>query len=538
MRYKCAQMATLSKTRVNSSISAYTGTWDSDAVIHLLRRVHFGPTKENIDYFANKTMTESIDEILDVDYNPPAPPINNYNDNNPDPNVNAGETWVNDYNSQLNRVRRKSFKSWWVGQIINHDRTIREKMVLFWHNHFATETVVYSWGNFAYQHNQLLRSSCLKNFKTLVKDITLDPAMLIYLNGERNSKTAPDENYSRELQELFTLGKGPDSKYTESDVIAGAKVLTGWRIDKTNGSVYFQTNRHDTTDKQFSSFYNNHTITGRSGQDGAAELDDMLAMIFAQNEVAKHIVRKFYRWFVYYEIDEITEANVITPLADIFRNSGYEIKPVLKALFSSEHFFDVANRGAIIKSPADFSFGLTRTFDMPIPGENDYVTRYSAWDRLAWTSSFAQQNIGDPPSVSGWPAYYQIPLYHEIWINSDTISSRNKISDVFAANGYGIGTERLKIDPIHFAKKFSNPSDPNLLINDFLTILHTLDVDQSQREYMKSVLLSGQLNDDYWTQAWHAHINDPSNNTKANIVSSRLAALIKYLMNLSEFQLS
>ena len=531
-------MAVLSKAHTNSGISTYLGPWDKSAVIHLLRRVHFGVTKENIDYFSSLTQEEAITEVLNIDYNAPSPPINNYNNNNPDPNVNPGETWVNDYNSSLNGIRRRSFKSWWVGQIVNHDRTIREKMVLFWHNHFSTQSAVYGWANYGYQNNQLLRSNCLKNFKSLVKDITLDPAMLIYLNGERNSKSAPDENYSRELQELFTLGKGPESKYTESDVIAGAKLLTGWRISRTTGIVYFESSRHDTSDKVFSSYYNNHTVSGKTGQEGTTELDDMLNMIFAQNEVANHIVRKLYRWFVYYEIDENTERNVITPLANIFRNSGYEIKPVLEALFCSEHFFDTANRGAIIKSPADLTIGITRTFDIPMPGADDYVDQYTAWNRLLSITALTQQDIGDPPSVSGWPAYYQIPQFHELWINSDTILNRNKISDVLAANGYSAGSTRLKIDPLHFAKKLDNASDPNLLINELIEMMHTLDVDQNQREFMKSILLSGQVNDDYWTQAWNEYLNDQNNTTKANIVSSRLSSLYKYLMNLSEFQLS
>ena len=531
-------MAVLSTTRTNSGISTYSGPWDKSAVIHLLRRVHFGVTKENIDYFVNLTQAEAINEVLDIDYSIPSPPINNYNDNNPDPNVNPGESWVNDYNGQLNNIRRRSFKSWWVGQIVNHDLTIREKMVLFWHNHFSTQSAVYGWANFGYQNNQLLRSNCLKNFKSLVKDVTLDPAMLVFLNGERNSKTAPDENYSRELQELFTLGKGPESQYTEADVIAGAKVLTGWRINRTTGDVYFQSTRHDTSDKEFSAYYNNYTVTGQSGQAGINELDDMLNMIFAQNEVANHIVRKLYRWFVYYEIDENTESNVIIPLANIFRNSGYEIKPVLEALFNSEHFFDTANRGALIKSPTDFLLGLTRTFGIPIPESIDYVNQYAFWNRLQSSTALMQQELADPPSVSGWPAYYQIPQFHELWINSDTISNRNKVSDTLAVNGYRIGTTRLKIDPLHFTKKFNTASDPNLLINDFLEIMHTIDVDQNQREHMKSILLSGQLNDDYWTEAWNAYIGDPDNTTKANIISSRLSALFKYLMNLSEFQLS
>jgi len=532
-------MATMAKARTHSGITPYSGTWDTAAVLHLLRRVHFGVVKEDISYFENMTMEQAVDNILTIDYTPPAPPINNYNDSAVDPNVPAGSTWINDYNGLLNNQRMRSFKAWWSGQIINHDRSIREQMVLFWHNHFSTQADVYNWANFGYQNNATLRKDCLKNFKTLVKDMTLDPAMLIFLNGERNTKTAPDENYSRELQELFTLGKGPDSKYTEDDVIAGAKVLTGWRLNKQEGLLYFQENRHDTEDKQFSSFYNNTVITGKTGPTGGEqEIDEMLAMIFAQNEVAKHIVRKLYRWFVYYDIDSATESNVITPLADIFRNGDYEIKPVLNALFKSEHFYDIANRGALIKNPASFTHGIFRTFELNIPASTDFVNQYTAWGRVGSFSAFLQQELGDPPSVAGWPAYYQIPQYHELWINSDTLPKRNQITDVLTTYGYNYGTYSFKIDAPNFAEKFDSVANPSQFIDDLLELLHTLPATAEQKAYMKTILLSGQLEDHYWSDAWNAYIADKTNESKKAVVEKRIAFLLKYLMNLGEYQLS
>jgi uncharacterized protein (DUF1800 family) len=531
-------MSTSKTTRTTSGIAAFSGSWDTSAILHLLKRVHFGVTKEDLDYFKNLTMAQAVSEILTINYTPPSPPINNYNDTAPDSMVPAGSTWINDYNGLLNGQRLGSYKMWWAGQIINQDRTIREKMVVFWHNHFATQTEVVSWANLAYKHNALLRNDCLKNFRALTKDVTLDPAMLIYLNGEKNTKAAPDENYSRELQELFTLGKGPNSQYTEQDVIAGARVLTGWRIDKTVGTTYFQENRHDTADKQFSSFYNNTVITGKSGASGATEVDDLLDMIFTKNEVSMYLVRKLYRFFVYYDIDETTETNVIAPLAAIFKANNYEIKPVLEALFQSEHFFDVANRGAIIKSPADFTYGVCRTFDIQLLDNSQYVDLYRQWFLLAYSCGLMQQDLGDPPSVSGWPAYYQIPQYHELWINSDTLPNRNKVTDVLAVSGHGSGNYRIKIDAAHFTKKFSSASDPTSLIDDVLALFHTLPVEQAQKDYMKTILLAGQINDSYWTTAWNDYKANPNDNTKYNVVNTRLSLLYKYMMNLSEFQLS
>jgi uncharacterized protein (DUF1800 family) len=337
---------------------------------------------------------------------------------------------------------------------------------------------------------------------------------------------------------LFTLGKGEDSKYTEGDVIEAAKVLTGWTISRTTLKTVFMANRHETGDKQFSSFYNNTVIKGKSGSDGANELDELLDMIFDQNEVAKFICRKLYRWFIYYEIDEAAEENFIKPLADVFRNSGYDIKTVMAAMLKSEHFFDQVNRGCLIKSPIDYSVGMMRNFDVQFPDSSDYQGQYNMWQLIYYAAAIQQQDIGDPPSVAGWPAYYQIPMFHEIWINSDTLPNRNKISDFMVISGYTVRDNQIIINPLDYAKSMSNPSDPNDLIDDMLFHLHTIEVSDNQKLYMKSLLLSGQSQDYYWTDAWNNHISDPDDTSKATIVYTRLQLLVKYLMNLSEFQLS
>ncbi|MFY0643768.1 MAG: DUF1800 domain-containing protein [Bacteroidia bacterium] len=543
-------MAVTKKARTNSGVTPYSGSFGNAEILHLLKRCTFGASKDDLDFFSGKTMNQVVDAVLNIDYTPPTPPLNNYNTpTSIDPNVPAGQTWVNDYNGTFNGQRQSSFKRWWVGQMINQDRTIREKLVLFWHNHFATELNVYAWANMAYTQNAMLRANCMKNFKDLVKNITIDPAMLIFLNGERNTKTAPDENYSRELQELFTLGKGPDSQYTEDDVIEGARVLTGWRVNRTNGTSYFDPARHDEGNKTFSSFYNDFTITGKTGTNGADEFNDMIAMIFNEFEVAKFIARKFYRWFVYYEIDANTETDVITPLANTFRNANYDIKPMLEQLFKSEHFFDVANRGALIKSPMDFMVGLMRQFEISSnntyigpsdPGNNVFPTssnipeQYYMWYLIQYFGAIQQQNIGDPPGVAGWSAYYQVPQFHELWINSDTLPNRNKVSDYIAAVGYTYNGFRMKIDSAKLADKFSNVANPTLFIQDLIDFFFTLDVNQDQKDYMKSILLAGQVQDFYWTNDWNAY----KAGTPGNTAETKLTLLFKYFMNLSEYQLS
>lgn len=485
-------------------------------------------------------MSDSVDELLNVSSTPPDPPVNNYNSSRlTDPDIALGDTWVNGPdNSGLYGVRMLSLKAWWVGLMINQSRSVLEQMTLFWHNHFSTETNVYRDPIYGYKHVAMLRANALGNFKSFVKSVTLDPAMLDYLNGQKNSKNAPDENYGRELQELFTLGKGPDSKYTEDDVKQAARVLTGYRINRTNYTSFFQANQHDTGNKTFSSFYGNHTITGKSGTDGATELDDLLDMIFNEEEVSKFLCRKLYRWFVYYDIDAGVEDDVISPLAAIFRTNNYDIKPVLEALFKSEHFFDVANRGCLIKSPINSTVGMLRQCDVAIPDSSKVVQQYYFWQIAQQVSAAQQQDVGDPPNVSGWPAYYQVPQFHEIWINTDTLPKRNQITDIMVFAGVSRDGEKMVIDTTHVAEMTSKPEDPNKLIQDLLDNFYTLDVSSDQKTYMKSLLLSGQSNDSYWTNAWNTYQGDKTNALNKTIVENRLKGLLKYIMNLGEFQLS
>jgi uncharacterized protein (DUF1800 family) len=241
-------------------------------------------------------------------------------------------------------------------------------------------------------------------------------------NGYLNIASAPDENYSRELLELFTIGKGPGSQYTENDVKEAAKALTGWQINGTTYTSFFNSNRHSAANKTFSSFFNNRVITGRTGTTaGQLELNDLLTMIFNTQECAKFIVRKFYRFFVYYVIDAATEANVITPLADIFRTNNYEIKPVLSTLLKSEHFFDKWNQGCFIKAPADHVIGAVREMNAQFPplttGIRSMVCDFFIQPWLIQVKTCMTRQM--------FPGFQLLPgLCFEIWINADSLPKK------------------------------------------------------------------------------------------------------------------
>lgn len=512
--------------------------WSKDTLNHLLKRTRIGVTNEELQYFDGKSMEEVVDELLTE--TTLSIPVNDYAVETVfDPDVPLGEPITNPpYNNPIEGQRIQSLKSWVIKHLVQDEKSIHPMMWLFWHNHLVIEM----WGVFrtSYNYNYLkmLHDLSLGNFKEMIKRITTEPSMLIYLNGHYNVKDAPDENYARELQELFCIGKGPNSKYTEGDVQAAAKVLTGWKVQWDQNESIFNPNHHDTSDKQFSDFYDNKVIEGKSGQDGALETDELIDMLFDNDETAMFICRKLYTFFVYAEIDDWAEENVIQPLATTFRDNNYEIKPVLQQLLTSEHFYDEINRGTIIKSPVDILIGFWRSahasYEAP---PEDFVERAFIHRNMLWSMANWGQEIGDPPNVAGWPAYYQVPGFDKSWVTTNTITRRISYTDVFVWWGFWSQFVVAKFDKLGFAQTLTNPADPNDLIVEMIDLFLGIGLEDSVKTNLKSILLSGQAEDYYWTNAWNSYIADPDNQELKTIVETRLTYFFITFFQLAEFQL-
>jgi uncharacterized protein (DUF1800 family) len=533
-----------------TGIQPFTGTFDTAQLIHLLKRTMFGAAPADIAFFKGNTVADVVNYLLRPNEALPDPPLKEYVSTGalvPDDNIATGTTWVNDPNTDgtITSRRKGSLKKWWTGLMIKQNSSIRERMTLFWHNHFATEFADIGDSQFLYKHHALLRANALGNFKTLVREISTDPAMLVYLNGNASTGTSPNENYARELQELFTLGKENNPNYTEADVKAAARALTGWQTSSATISSLFTLSRHDKTAKVFSGFFNTTIPANAAATSGVDDLNALLEMIFKKKEeVSRFIVKKIYRFFCYYDIDQAIETNVILPLAKIFVDSNWEIQPVLSALFKSEHFYDENLRGSLIKSPVEMTIGMIREFNMSFPEvtETTYGNAYALFEYIRGLTAPMGQSIGDPRDVAGWPAYYQTPQFHEIWLNADTLPKRNRFTDLFVANGYTLSGNAytIKIDVIGFTRNLSSPGNPNQLLIDAFDILLQVPVSESVRNAIKKqILLSGQITDSYWTDAWNAYLANPvTTGTPYKTVESRLKTLYKYLMNLPEYQLS
>jgi hypothetical protein len=251
-----------------SGLNPYGGPWGQTQIVHTLKRLMFGAKQEDILYMATLPFDKAIKKLLSATPTP-APPVNDYNfyddfqkKDYVDKFVPWGETWINaKQDGEIEYFRNVSMKGWWLRNLMHQNTSIHEKLILFWHNHIPIQMVsgVYN-ACFSYKYLDTIRTHSLGNFKAMVKALTIDPAMLYYLNGTYNDANSPDENYARELQELFCIGKGPNSKYTEDDVKAAARVLTGWKADYIYPTTYFSVFAHDKNDKQFSEFYGNKVI--------------------------------------------------------------------------------------------------------------------------------------------------------------------------------------------------------------------------------------------------------------------------------------
>jgi uncharacterized protein (DUF1800 family) len=549
-------------TNITSGLAPYTGAWTTREALHLLRRTGFGFKKTDVDTLLNLSFTNAINLVLNVSPTPPTPPINYYQNQKADENaIPYGADWTNDafsgydIGNETNGYRTNALSSWGLGLALNQDITIREKMTLFWYHFIPIDFEIIQQSNndyantnsarICYKYMKMFRQNATGNFKTLIRNMATQPAMMFYLNNQANSKNAPDENFAREIMELFTLGKDAAATYTQADVIQAAKVLTGWRVQNLNTNTEatnFVLSRHDTSNKQFSAFFNN-TIIPNSG---AAELDLFIDMIFSKQKIlSEYICRRLYRFFVYYDIDANIETNVIVPLAQFFVASNWNISPVLDKLFKSQHFYDMANRGVYIKSPFDLLIGSMRTFNIAhnVSDQTNHEAQYEVWNLFNYALSEAEQRMGKIPNVAGWQAYYQKPSFHEYWINSNSIQKRfawiEYIFYGFDMTKNGL-TTRIEVNPIAYIQQFSTTicEDPNLLLSECIKYLLPIDLSLTQKNSIKSqTLLSNQASDYYWTGAWLDYLSNPTNMGFQTIVKTRLRSLLLTIVQYAEYQL-
>jgi len=473
-----------------------TVDWNEDAAAHLLRRTLFSPTFSEITSTGIDSMENIVSTLLAAQ-NQPDPPGDWVTEPPPQFDTLTEEEIMELVETYYNR--HFQLVGWWMKRMATQPMSIVENLTLFWHDHFATSFDGVFFPQAMYQQNSIFREHCLGNFRELLRRVSFGPAMMIWLNTNSNSVNHPNENFSRELLELFTIGV---DNYTQTDVEEAARSFTGYVTNGVNtnynynqatgyGSYWQQ--RHDFGQKTF------------LGQTGNFDGDDIIDIILQQDQTAIFICEKIYKWFVY----EVPDETFVNEMATIFRNSNYEIIPVMEYMLSSDHFYNENYRGCMIRNPLTVTQGIFRQFDIAL---EDVPLRY-----LIDLQYFMGMIPNMPPDVNGWTGYRS-------WLNSITLPMRKLFASSMTdgSNLFG-GNFDFQPDVIALAQTLSNPNDAEAIIRDFATLFFPLPISEDLESQLLDTLLDGAAVYDW-------DISDAG-------APHRLRNLIKFMMRKPEFQL-
>lgn len=503
-----------------ASLNLRNGPLGKRLAAHLLRRATFRITPARISEFSQKTAAEAVDELFSFpDYVHPEGPVS-YDD--------GMTAWLTegpyDARPESSGIRRRSVEMWFFNELM-HDTSVRHKMAMFWNAIFVS-ALDEDWRRF--DRWRLFQYLATGNVKELAYRVTLDPAMLRYLNNNVNKKTSPNENYAREFLELFTIlkgetiGAGNYTNYTEADIQEAARVLTGFRDgtfdnkDDITGLAtgYAQYSNHDPGNKKFSSAFGYQEIVGAvDAADMYRELSDFVDMIFAKPETARAYVRKLYLFFVADQITDEIESDIIAPLAGQLLDDGYVIENTLKTLLSSVHFFDEDDSdntdeiiGGKIKPPLELLFHSTNFFEANQIGVlNADANNYNTPTSRIITQHIRWMGFPDyPESVEGYPGFFKSPSFGKFWFDQSNIAYRFKLSEAMltgttVSNNNSIPF-RADVVPF-FATYFTNQEYANELVRQFLEMTLPEMPDAERFAYFADKLLGG-LSPINWMFEW------------------------------------
>lgn len=526
---------------------------------HFLRRTSFNYTKKTINEFAALTPEQAFMQLVASNTNAWREPFDPLPTSNPDGNWTSSTAHPNVFNGQARK--RRIVTSWWWYNAITQN-SLRQKLTFFLHTSFtiSKDDGAGSSTHF-FDHLRLLEQYAFGNIKSLAKKITFDNSMLNYLDNTQNNSNNPNENYAREFLELFTILKGPQkgsgdyTNYKEVDVQRAAQVFSGIKTQADRSVLDEDTNlpkgrivlnRHDTTNKQFSSAFNNKIIQGGATTEAVKEeLDAFVEMVFEKDATAISFCRKLYRYFVKSEWDDIVEEQIIVPLAAVLKSNNYEIVPTVKKLLLSKHFFDASDAnaqdeiiGSIVKSPLQLISETLSFLAVEIPNPTTDNTNFYSFFNFIHNSFLAAagMNLWGPDSVAGYPAHYQEPDFDRQWFSSNTVLARYKMIDCLLSGRNRIGNNGripIALDLPSFVKvNMNDPSNAIALITELADYLYPESISESRKRYFSENLLEG-FPDYYWTTAWVEY----ESGGDETVVASRLNALLSRMINAPEFQL-
>ena len=583
------QRKNTAKGFTNFSLNPYKGEFEHAQKKHLLNRTMVGFSNKHFKDLEDLNIDRAVDTIFQKDVM--TEPTNIYywvlnkeeyqkryvsEDVEPnEPFINRSYTSSTSDQEYLGDERRRAFFGSVFENLSSQKTSIHWRLFLFLHNLVPSKFDNFLGHKGMFNYTKLVFDSCFGSYKDFIYNITFDGSMLYYLNLARSTKEKPDENYAREIQELFTVGKRPFAKFTEKDVREAARLLVGCGVDfgitvfgeGHQNIPIFNSENHDTGDKQFSSFYDNKIIRGREGEDGIEEVKEFVQMLCETEEHSIYVLRRLYQFFVYPSLTNEIEEFIIKPLANIYRENNFSLIEPLKILLKSEHFYLNNIENSLIKSPIEFVIGIIKETDLYNKGilyANDgpkvynSIFNYSFFGEKEKDASHIKYNLGQsikynleelgmgllaPPSVSGWPSYYQDPVYDLFWLNSSTFTRRLNFIEGFMGNGIWLDSVvneiqvRFKPDIIEYLNSYSNPFDITSFTSEMVFRLLGGEPSTSTLLSLKQVLLGGN-SEDHWKEELERILstNNPDESSYYS-VSWRVQAAFSVIATSGEFHL-
>ncbi len=418
--------------------------WNLRTASHLFRRSGFGATYAELEAAVQKTPSVVVDELLGVVQ--------------PDSFLRNMKSLAD---AAIATGNVKQLSAWWTYRMLNTPSQLLEKTTLFWHGHFATSADKVTEPTLMLTQNELLRSFAFGDFSKLLLEISRDPAMLVYLDSATNRKAHPNENYAREIMELFCLGEG---QYSENDIRELARCFTGWEIRR--GEFRFNKYQHDTATK---------SILGESGEFGG---EDGVRIVLEQKAAPEFIAAKLIRFFV---MDEPTaDAALVAPLAKLMRESEMMVEPVLQRILKSNLFFSEYSVGRKVRSPVELAIGLLRCLE----GSTNTFDLAEAMQTLG-------QGLLYPPSVKGWDG-------GRTWINSSTLLGRSNLVRSLITNE----KTRFGKDSLRKYLASQKMTEPRKIIDHLEVLLFAVPVPEAAKERIESLIKS--MNENSLTEGLHA----------------------------------
>ena len=479
----------------NSSLELYTNSdvnpWDVSKIRFIYRRLGFGISKEKAKALLINSPDELINKIISSAKNKP---------------LTSSPEWGFWNNAKINNSENNQnyYKELWQKQAFLNfiNDGFRERLTLFWSNHFVTEYYDYKRAPYLFQYHSTLQEYSLGNFKDFVSAIGLEPAMLMYLNGYSNKKKAPNENYSRELYELFTLGEG--NGYASTDITETSRALTGYnKYSNGNGSVIiFNQNTFDNGEK---------TIFGKTGNWGYQDVVDIL---FQEKKelIANFICEKLYKYF----ISPVLNKEITSELASTFISNNFELIPVYNQLFKSEHFFDLKSSNVLIKSPIDLFVFIQNDFEFEFP--KNFQKNHTNYLRARCIEM--GQEIFKPVDVAGWQENHD-------WISTGTLPMRWEFIDYILNRHLAGNKEQFRT----FIKSLvgNDEKDPKVIV-DKLKEYMFCKYDIKDEERIDAInIFKGDIPDNYFEDGtWTLNYEN---------VPNQVFKLMSYFISLPEFQL-